>query len=315
MATLTKSQTLYKQRSQIVRFLLDQRKWTPYIFVAPFFITFAIFQFYPLLRSVLMGFQEMVGFAGNWSWVGLANFREALTDDYRLGIAIRNFVVYTVFSLATQVPVAIILAMALASPVLKWRGTFRTIFFIPSVLPGVAMGVVGIWFFSESRGLANALLAALGMEEILWTSLPQYILPRLLTIAFWQFMGYHAIFFLAGIGGIDRQIIEAAIMDGTSVWQRTRYIVLPLLRPLLAFVTITIALGSLMIYDVPAIMMDPGAMGGPGGQGWFFLPYIADTAFNKFRMGYATSIGWLVFLLAVLVTFFQLKLYNIGEVD
>lgn len=315
MTTLTKSQIQYRQRSQIARFFADQRKWTPYIFVAPFFITFAIFQFYPLLRSILMGFQETVGFAGNWDWVGLANFREALTDDYRLGIAIRNFVVYTVFSLVTQVPVAIILALTLASSVLKWRGTFRTIFFIPSVLPGVAMGVVGIWFFSESRGLANALLAALGMEEILWTSLPQYIMPRLLTIAFWQFMGYHAIFFLAGIGGIDRQIIEAAIIDGTTVWQRTRYIVLPLLRPLLAFVTITIALGSLMIYDVPAMIMNPGAMGGPGGQGWFFLPYITDTAFNKFRMGYATSIGWLVFLLAVLVTFFQLKLYNIGEID
>jgi ABC-type sugar transport system permease subunit len=315
MATLTKSQTRYKQRSQIVRFFSDQRKWTPYIFVAPFLITFAIFQFYPLLRSVLMGFQEMVGFAGNWSWVGLANFKEALTDDYRLAIAIRNFVVYTVFSLVTQVPVAIILALTLASPVLKWRGTFRTIFFIPSVLPGVAMGVVGIWFFNESRGLANALLAALGMKEILWTSLPQYIMPRLLTIAFWQFMGYHAIFFLAGMGGIDRQIIEAAIIDGATVWQRTRYVVLPLLRPVLAFVTITIVLGSLMIYDVPAIMMDPGAMGGPGGQGWFFIPYITDTAFNKFRMGYATSIGWLIFLLAILVTFFQLKLYNIGEID
>jgi ABC-type sugar transport system permease subunit len=86
----------------------------------------------------------------------------------------------------------------------------------------------------------------------------------------------------------------------------------------LAFVTIIIALGSLTTYDIPAVVFTGtggASMGGPGAQGWFFLPYIADAAFNKFRMGYATSIGWLVFLIAVTITIFQLRLYRFGEVE
>ncbi|MBN1221413.1 MAG: sugar ABC transporter permease, partial [Anaerolineae bacterium] len=81
MATLAESQIQSKQHSKLVRFFSDQRKWMPYIFVAPFFIAFAVFQFYPLLRSIIMGFQESVGYTGNWEWVGLANYVEAITKD------------------------------------------------------------------------------------------------------------------------------------------------------------------------------------------------------------------------------------------
>jgi multiple sugar transport system permease protein len=92
-----------------------------------------------------------------------------------------------------------------------------------------------------------------------------------------------------------------------------RYIVLPLLRPVLAFVAITVVTGSLRTYDIPATMFTGAGMGGAGGQGWFFLPYITDVAFSKFRMGYATSIGWVVFAIAIVVTFFQLRLFQFGE--
>lgn len=114
-------------------------------------------------------------------------------------------------------------------------------------------------------------------------------------------------------GGIDRSVIEAATVDGATAWQRARHIVIPLLRPVLAFVTITVALGSLTLYDVAIVVFGEGR-GGPGGQAWFFLPYITYQAFLQFRMGYATAIGWLVFILALIITFFQLKLYNFGEI-
>jgi ABC-type sugar transport system permease subunit len=318
MTTLAESQVQFKQRPKVVRFLSDQRKWMPYLFVAPFFIAFGVFQFYPLLRSIIMGFQESVGYTGTWEWVGFANYVEALTDDRHVITALRNFIFFGVGSLVTQVPVAIALALMLSSPLLHQRGVFRTMFFIPAVLPGVLMGLVGVWFFSESRGLANAIVKALGGDDILWMSLPQYIMPMFLTIAFWQWTGNHAVFFLAGMGGIDRGVIEAAIIDGATAWQRTRYIVLPLLKPVLAFVTIIIALGSLMTYDIPAVVFTGtggATLAGPGAQGWFFLPYIADVAFNRFRMGYATSIGWLVFIIAVTITIFQLRLYKFGEAD
>jgi ABC-type sugar transport system permease subunit len=300
-------------RIAVSRFFRDQRKWSPYLFVAPFFIIFAIFTLYPLLRAVLMAFQTNVGFSNQWDWVGTANFRDAFQDRH-LGVAFRNFLYYAAGSLVTQVPFAFLLAMVLASPALRGRGFFRTVYFIPSVLPGVAMALVGLWFFNRERGVANALWLTLGgAEPIAWGMLPQHILPIMLFISFWQWVGNHAVFLLAGMGGIDQSIIEASIVDGATAWQRARYIIMPLLRPVFAFVTITVALGSLTLYDVAIVVLGE-SQGGPGGQGWFFLPYITYTAFLQFRMGYATAVGWVVFSVALVITYFQLKLYNFGEI-
>jgi multiple sugar transport system permease protein len=263
-----------------------------------------------------MAFSESLGYTGTWEWVGFQHFAEAFTDRHLL-TSFRNFIYFFAGSLITEVPIAIFLATMLASTLLLFRGVFRTLFFIPSVLPGVLMGLVGLWFFSESRGLANAIVQGLGGERVLWATLPKYIMPMLLTIAFWMWMGYHAVFFLAGMSGIEKSIIDAAVVDGANYWQRLRYIILPLLKPVLAYVTIIIALGSLTTYDIQAVLFETNSaglesLGGPGGQGWFFIPYISDLAFNYFRMGYATAIGWLIFFIAVGLTVLQLRLYKIG---
>ena len=214
-----------KKRSPIIEFFSDQTKWTPYLFVAPFFITFALFTLYPMLRAVIMGFQKSLGYTGQWEWVGLANFIEALTDDSRLGIALVNFVYFTLGSLATQLPAAFLLALLLTSRSLKSKSVWRTLFFIPSVLPGVTMGVIGGWFFSKTHGFANALIVAFGGERVDWAGFSQYIIPRLLMIAFWQWMGNHAVFLIAGMSGIGDEIIEASIVDGATPWQRARFII------------------------------------------------------------------------------------------
>lgn len=300
------------RRSSFARFIRDQRKWMPYLFVAPFFTTFFVFTLYPMLRAVLMGFQESVGYSNEWEWVGLSNFEEALTTDKVVGTALKNVIYYTLGSLGTQLPAAFLLAFLLTSQHLRARGFFRTIFFVPSVLPGVTMGIVGIWLFSESRGFVNALWLALGgAERIMWGMLPRYIMPRLLTIAFWQWMGFHAVYLIAGMSGIEPPILEAAIVDGASSWQRARYIVLPLLRPVFAYISITAAAGSLVVFDVPFILFGGGG-GGPAGKGWFFVPYIAWMAFDQFRFGYATAIGWLVFFLSITITIIQLRLFGFG---
>jgi ABC-type sugar transport system permease subunit len=306
------------RRPRVLAFLSDQRKWVPYLFVAPFFITFAIFTFYPMLRAIVMGFQESVGYSNQWEWVGLKNYIEALTNDRQFKVAAVNFVIYTLGSLITQIPAGLLLAWMLTSRSLRYKGFFRTLFFIPSVLPGVTVAVVGAWFFSETRGLANAIYLTLGgASRIKFALYPEFILPMLLSIAFWQWMGNHAIFFVAGMSGIDTDVIEASIVDGATPFQRFRYIVLPLILPVIAYVSITITAGSLTVYDIPYIFLNTissGSSGGPGGQGWFFLPYMTWSAFDQMRMGYAAAMGWIVFVIAVVVTVIQLKLFNIGEV-
>jgi ABC-type sugar transport system permease subunit len=306
-----------KRLSPVLSFLRDQRKWVPYLFVAPFFITFAIFTFYPMVRAIVMGFQESVGYSNQWEWVGLANYVEALTNDRQFAIAAKNFVLYSLGSLLTQIPAGLLLAWMLTSPSLRFKGLFRALFFIPSVLPGVTVGVIGAWFFNETRGLANEFYLFFGGDaRIKFALYPEYILPMLLTIAFWQWMGNHAIFFIAGMSGIDTDVIEASIVDGASPWQRFRFIVLPLILPIIAYVTIVITAGSLTVYDVPIIFLGGGGVsggGGAGGQGWFFLPWMMRMAFDQMRMGYASAMGWLVFIVAIAVTAVQLKLFNFGE--
>ncbi len=297
-----------KRRSPLIGFFSDQTKWTPYLFVSPFFVTFAIFTLYPMLRAIVMGFQESLGYSGQWNWVGLANYVEAFTNDPRMVVSLRNFVYYTLGSLLTQLPCAFFLALLLTAPSLRAKGLWRTLFFIPSVLPGVTMGVVGLWFFSRTHGFANALVIAFGGERVDWGRYTYYIMPQLLTIAFWQWMGNHAVFLIAGMSGIGTEVIEAAIVDGATAWQRARYIILPLLKPIFAYVSITATAGSLMNFDIPFVLFDAG--GGPRQQGWFFMTYIREMAFKQFRMGYATAIGWLVFLIAIVVTVLQFRVYN-----
>jgi ABC-type sugar transport system permease subunit len=304
------------RRGRVARFFSDQRKWTPYVFLAPFFITFAVFTLYPMLRAITMAFQESVGYTGQWDWVGLENFAEAFTDR-RVWVALENFISYTIGSLVTQMPAAFLLALLLTSAFLVARGFHRTAFFIPSVLPGVTMGVIGVWFFNEARGFANALLLALGAEPIAWLSSPRFIMPMLLTLAFWLYMGNHAVFLIAGLTGLDRSVLEAATVDGATGWQKARFVSLPLLKPVFAYITITAAAGSLTAYEVPYVFFTGSGtgFGGPAGQGWFFMPYIVWMAFNQFRMGYATAIGWLVFIVAIVITVLQLRVFDIGELD
>jgi ABC-type sugar transport system permease subunit len=228
-------------------------------------------------------------------------------------------VLFSLGSFLTQVPVAFTLALLLTSRAIRARGLLRTLFYIPVALPGVTIGVIGVWFFSKDRGFANALLLALGADQrVDWMGYAQFVIPIMLLLAFWQYVGNHTIFFIAGLSGMDPALNEAAIVDGATVWQRIRYIIIPLLKPVFTYVTITMTAGSLMIYEVAVVVFGnawAGGTAGPADQGWFLLPYITWLGFDQFRLGYAASIGWLVFMVALILTIVQLKLFRFGEVQ
>ena len=155
--------------SSLVRWLKNERNWMPYLFVAPFFLTFIVFSLYPLITSLIMPFQKAVGFEGKFAWVGLANFQEMFVGQFtREGYlhAFRNFVYFGIGSLATQMPSAFIIALLLSSSRLRLKGLWRSLLFIPGMLPVVTIVVLGGWFFNPTRGLINAILGVLGMDPI-----------------------------------------------------------------------------------------------------------------------------------------------------
>jgi ABC-type sugar transport system permease subunit len=294
------------------RFFSDQRKWTPYLFIAPFFITFAVFTLWPFAKAVVMAFQESTGYSRTWEWVGLANFEEMITNDDKIRIAFRNGLLYFLGSVVMQFPAAFALAALLTSKHLRFKGVFRTLAFVPSVVPGSTVGVIANWFFSDRFGFFASLFVALGGEQSFeWGLKPWFILPSMLLMAFVLYTGSHAVFFMAGMSGISQSLIEAAVVDGATAWQRARYIILPLLKPVITYSLVSTMAGSLLMYEFPAMYM--GVSGGPGGQGWFALPYLTDMAFNKFRMGYATAIGWALFGFGLIATYVQLQRFDFRD--
>jgi len=293
------------QSSQVLRWLKNERNWMPYLFVAPFFLTFLVFSLYPLLTSLIMPFQKAVGFEGKFAWVGLDNFKEMFVGEFtRIGYlhAFKNFIFFGLGSLVTQMPSAFIIALLLSSPRLRLKGLWRSLLFIPGMLPGVTIGVLGGWFFNPTRGLINAILALLGMESINYQYMPELIIPGMLLMSFWQWTGYHAVFMLAAITNIDPSLTEAAVVDGATYWQQARYIIIPIIKPVMTFIILSSVLGSLGLYELPLFMFPNN----PGGQANTFLGLIISNIRSN-NLGLATAMGWVVYVLGIGVMFIQVR--------
>ena len=291
--------------SSLVRWLKNERNWMPYLFVAPFFLTFIVFSLYPLITSLIMPFQKAVGFEGKFAWVGFDNFKEMFVGQFtREGYfhALRNFFFFGIGSLVTQMPSAFIIALLLSSPRLRLKGLWRSLLFVPGMLPGVTIGVLGGWFFNPTRGLINAILGVLGQDPINYQYMPDLIVPGMLLMSFWQWTGYHAVFMLAAITNIDPSLTEAAVVDGATYWQQARYIVMPMIKPVLTFIILSSVLGSLGLYELPLFMYPNN----PGGQANTFMGLIVSNIRSN-NLGLATAMGWVVYVLGIGVMFIQVR--------
>ena len=256
-----------------------------------------------------MSFQEVMGFSNEWVFLGFDNYKEAISDP-GLKIAFKNAFEYAFLSIVTQIPIAFLLAMILTSSVLrKTKDLYRVLFYVPVVIPGVTIALIGSWFFNDSRGMANEInLLFGGQNRINWLMLPKYIMTIMVTLNFWKSVGFHAVFLMAGLSGIDATIIEASKVDGANSWQRIIFIFIPMLKSVFAYITIVAFSGSLMVFDIPFTLFQGRA--GPGGQGWFPMTYIVDQTLMQHRLGFASAIGWILFVIAGVLTFAQLKFYD-----
>lgn len=287
------------------RWLKNERNWMPYVFVSPFFIAFIIFSLYPLLNSIVMPFQKPIGFEGKFEWVGFENFRTMFIGEFTRTsylIAIRNFFLFAAGSLITEMPIAFLIALLLASTRLRLKGLWRTMIFIPGMLPAVTIGVIGGWFFSPTRGLLNAILGIFGVDPINYRYMPDLIIPGLLFMAFWQWTGYHSVFMLAAMTNIDPSLTEAALVDGASYWQRARFVILPMIKPIITFTILSSVLGSLGLYELPLLMYPNN----PGGRADTFMTLIVSNI-QSFNLGIATALGWLVYAFGIGVMFIQVR--------
>jgi len=268
---------------------------TPWLFVAPWIAGFIAFTLGPLLYSLYTSFFDWPLMGGE-RFVGLDNYRRILTndDDFwdALAVTLRFAGLYVPIHLAG----ALALALLLNRP--GWgQGLFRTLFYLPSMLSGVALVTIWSWIYSQEYGLLNYLLGRVGIAPVNWLGSPQWALWSVVIASLWS-LGGTMLIFLAGLKAIPADLYEAAELAGVSRFARFWRITLPLLSPVLLFNGVTTLIAAFQQLTLALLLTE----GGPLKSTYMLAMYIYDTAFKYFDMGYASALSWLLFLLILVLS-------------
>jgi multiple sugar transport system permease protein len=283
----------------IVRWLrkpAGRRNVTGYIFIAPFILGFLLWFLIPALTSVWLAFQDW-NMINPPEFVGLDNFRKLLSDEL-FWQALKVTTLYTVIS----VPLTMVLAFALALLMnTKVRGitTFRTLYYLPSIIPAVANAVLWAWFLNSDFGLLNALLHTIGLPKVLWLQEPELALPALILMSLWG-LGGPMVTYLAGLQGIPNEFYEAAEIDGAGPWAKLWHVTIPLMSPVIFFNLIMGIIGTFQVFTAAYLITN----GGPQNATLFYVLYVWRNAFQFLDMGYGAALAWVLFFIIMGLTTF-----------
>jgi ABC-type sugar transport systems, permease components len=279
--------------------------WTPWFFLAPFLAITAIFVVWPLGGSLVLSFQQTFGPEAT-KVVGWDNFKFLLRDPL-FWKAVRNTTLYATGSVLLQLPLALLLALALNHPRLRGRTLFRLLFFLPSLVGLIFAGVVFSLVLETRTGLLNHSLHALIPAfdpEFPWLS--RYPMAALLLSALWLYVGFNMIYFLAALQSVPRDLLEAASIDGASAWQRFRHVILPEITPVTHFVVLLSLVGSFQMFELSWVLFNNTT--GPNDGGLTIVMYLYRTGFIVGDLGYASAVGWVLALLLISFSWLQRRL-------
>jgi ABC-type sugar transport system permease subunit len=286
--------------------------------IAPFLILMLVLTVYTLVSGFHISLTDAQGI-NEGDFIGLQNYKDVLwADPFRTPYFYRAIKVtfqYTIGCLATQVPVAFVLAYILNNvPLIRIRGILRAAFFVPCLINTVVIALLFRMFFNKDQGMINHLMGALHLPSNTdWLMHSEWAMPLLIIVSFWQWTGFHMVYFLAQLQTVDPTLYEAAKMDGAGTWDNVWHITLPLMRPAFTFVMVTSAIGGLQMFDL-VFMLFPNATYGPGGVAMTLLAFIYDQGFSQqFLTSMATAIGWLTFLIIAAVSVLQLRVLGLGK--
>jgi multiple sugar transport system permease protein len=289
------STTTFPQRRKRRLLTMRQREAVVgYVFLGPWIIGFLVFLLGPMIASFYLSLTEYKMLRPP-VWLGFANYERMFTDPL-VAHSLQVTVTYTIFA----VPLGIISAMAVAvllNQKIVASGVFRTIFYLPSVISGVAVALVFAWIFNYRFGILNFFISLVGIEGPNWLGNPQYALAAFVVMSLWG-IGGNVVIYLAGLQGVPVTLHEAATIDGAGSWIRFWKITLPLITPVILFTVIMGVIGTFQTFTQAYIMTS----GGPANATYFFLLYLYKNAFNWFEMGYASALAWLLFLIILVCT-------------
>ncbi|KKI92096.1 spermidine/putrescine ABC transporter permease [Bacillus sp. SA1-12] len=279
--------------------LSKETRWTliGLAFASPWIIGFITFTAYPFFVSFYYSLTSY-DLINSPKWVGFDNYAQIFKDSYFYK-AIQN----TFFMAAIAVPINLFASLIIALVLnLKVKGIaiYRTIYYLPAVIPAVAGAMLWSWLLNPEYGIIDIVLRAVGLPDPAWLSDPQFTKPSLILMGLWG-AGAGAIIYLAALQGIPQHYYEAASLDGANLWQKFRYITLPALSPVTLFQLIMGLIGAFQIFTESFILMGD-SMGGPDQSMLFYAVYLYQQAFISLKMGYASALAWVLFVIVILVT-------------
>ena len=271
-------------------------RFSPYLYISPFFILFGITGLFPLLYTGYVSLHDWDLIGGEGAFVGLENFSTIIAQDF-FWKALRNTISIFLLSSVPQVIAAITIA-ALLDANLRARTFWRMGVLLPYVVAPVAVALVFSKMFADDSGMINAILTQIGLDPIPWHSQALPAQVAIATMVNFRWTGYNTLIFLAAMQAIPRDIYEAAVIDGASRLRQFFSITIPMVRPTVIFVVITSTIGGLQIYDEPR-MYDQFGQGGNDRQWLTLTLYMYELGWRNTNLGRAAALAWLLFMLIV----------------
>jgi multiple sugar transport system permease protein len=276
------------------------------LFTSPWIVGATVFLVGPILFSLYASFCDY-SVLRRPEWIGLSNYADLVSDEV-FWKALANTLLFASMSIPLGLLVSLGLAFLLNTGV-RGMTVFRTIFFLPSLVPMVALAIIWLWIFNGENGVLNyfvtSTLGLLGLKVTPpgWLTDPAWSKPALVMMSAWT-VGHAVVIYLASLQDVPAQLYEAAELDGASYLQRLRYITIPCISPVILFNLIMGIIGTLQTFAVPYVISPSGA---PARSIYFLAMYLYDNAFPYLRMGYACAMAWILFVLILLLTLLALK--------
>lgn len=281
--------------------LQQRRNIVGYIFIMPFILGFLFWFLIPALVAAYLTFQKW-NLISPPQYVGLQNI-ERLFNDPLLLQSLKATFLYTFLS----VPLSLTLSFFLATLINRqFRGIalFRTIYYLPSIVPAIANALLWAWMFNTEFGLINVIIRAFGGQKIAWLQSTTWAIPAFVILSLWG-AGGAMIIFLAGLQGIPDIYYEAAEIDGAGRWAKFRNVTLPLMSPIIFFNLVLGFIGSFQVFTIGYLITN--GTGGPENSTLFLVLYIYRTGFRSQNMGYAAALSWVLFIILVVMSYFVFK--------
>jgi multiple sugar transport system permease protein len=272
-----------------------------FLFILPWLIGFLCFTAGPMLTSLWLSLTKYD--LHSMEFVGAENYRRLLVVDPLFWKALNNTLTYAVFAVPLGICGSLALAILLNQNVRGVR-LFRTLFYLPSMVPAVASAILWQWVFNTDNGVLNMGLGFFGVPPVQWLQDEHWTMPAFILMSLWGIGGARMIIFLAGLQGISETYYEASRIDGASPWQRFRYVTLPLLSPVMFFNLMLGIIGAFQVFTSAYVMTG----GGPNNASLFYALYLFRNAFEYFKLGKASALAWILFAILLIVSMIQFRM-------